>query len=310
MLNKIVYFKRDYQAGASAIISKASDDEKTYGLMKADIEGYYLRNNRKCIIERADGRGRCSYTFNCYDQTRGKTSFLKANVPGARHQAALKNEYTILSTLYPSLSVGLHEITEGCSMVEMDYLFPPKTAVDPCKAKRIIDECRRALSPIDGDMMDSYDMDELIRAARMELPVLCEGWPAGGCRDTVLSLFDYLEDAVRRSNRVLCHGDFSDANLMEDKDGRLVLIDWEDAFWGIGNYDFYYWMTFFGHRRYYSGGMFGKTEEAKYNLSIMCLVVVLKEAMSLYNGENKNNTMPADERIMELVKLWRTNGVE
>ncbi len=88
-------------------------------------------------------------------------------------------------------------------------------------------------------------------------------------------------------------------------DGKTpVVIDWEDAFWGIEGYDYLFWLTFFDNRKYYSQKIFGKTPWGKeIEIAILILIVVLKSELSFRSNRYKENKLTFDERIVEILNL-------
>lgn len=101
----------------------------------------------------------------------------------------------------------------------------------------------------------------------------------------------------------LCHGDLSPNNIMFNGH-RLVVIDWEDAFWGIEGYDWLYWLTFFKNRKLLKAEILGKTPWGNdVEVSILTLIILLKCALSFRANTFVTNTLTFDDRIEEVLSL-------
>ncbi len=112
-----------------------------------------------------------------------------------------------------------------------------------------------------------------------------------------------LESLTTIDKNYLCHGDLSNKNILQ-KNNTLIIIDWEDAFWGIPGYDICYWMTFFDQRKYYEKQIFNKLcVDTQIGISIMILVVILKSYFSFINNSYINNSLSFDQRIKEILSL-------
>ena len=102
---------------------------------------------------------------------------------------------------------------------------------------------------------------------------------------------------------VLCHGDFSPANLVGNGPA-LTVIDWEDAFWGIEGYDFLYWMTFFENRKYLSQDIFSVTPWDKpTDIAILLLIIVVKSHISLLSKDYMTYSLTFEQRLNEILSL-------
>ena len=116
--------------------------------------------------------------------------------------------------------------------------------------------------------------------------------------------FTLLEDIVGHFNPIICHGDLSPKNIMENDKGNIIAIDWEDAFWCFEGYDYLYWLTFYGNRKYYSNAILGHTVwTKKQEVAIMTLVIVLKCELSFRMKNYHTNKLTFDERISEILHL-------
>ncbi|WP_443113609.1 phosphotransferase [Herbaspirillum seropedicae] len=101
----------------------------------------------------------------------------------------------------------------------------------------------------------------------------------------------------------LCHGDLGPANIMTDGDVPVAL-DWEDAFWGIPGYDYLYWLTFFGNRKWLTRDSLGHTPLTRSEeIAVMTVILLLKSFISVKNNSYRHNTLTIDQRLMEVINL-------
>ena len=101
----------------------------------------------------------------------------------------------------------------------------------------------------------------------------------------------------------LCHGDLGPNNIMMENDAPVVL-DWEDAFWGIAGYDYLYWLTFFGNRRWLSRDSLGHTQLKRADeVAVMIVILLLKSFISVRTDNHHQNTLTVDQRLLEVIRL-------
>ncbi len=114
-----------------------------------------------------------------------------------------------------------------------------------------------------------------------------------------------LKESINDCPPVICHGDCSNKNIMI-YNGKMVCIDYEDAFWGIADYDFLYWLTFMSQRKYYQKGLLKELDlavGAHVARLLMQMIVVLKCFQAYATGSYKGNHLSTTERIEELKEL-------
>lgn len=146
----------------------------------------------------------------------------------------------------------------------------------------------------------------LLRAANGESLLLREaGFFSPRVCSRCLDLLEELDDGRETLPSCVCHGDLSDKNIMRNQRGDLVVIDWEDAFWGCPGYDYLYWLTFFNHRKYYSRQAFAvKDLSSRQSRAIVTMILILKSAISFYNGDYRSHRMSMEDRLLEIWKVW------
>jgi hypothetical protein len=112
-----------------------------------------------------------------------------------------------------------------------------------------------------------------------------------------------LEKRVADYQPTLCHGDLSPVNIMRHK-GRIVLIDWEDAFLGINDYDYLFWLTFFENRKLYSTRPLQNISiDRDLAKALLVLIILLKCELSWRRNNWKNNSLSFSDRIYEIANL-------
>lgn len=116
--------------------------------------------------------------------------------------------------------------------------------------------------------------------------------------------FSLLSEHIDRLPVVLCHGDLGPKNIMCQGDATPLVIDWEDAFWGVEGYDYLYWLTFLRNRKYYKQDVLGRTSLGKeLEMAILVLIVVLKSELSLRMDPQTNRQLSFDQRLTEILAL-------
>ena len=177
---------------------------------------------------------------------------------------------------------------------------PPQTATE------LIDQYQERLQGIEPCGL--YDLEDLLKAAFNELEVLSERKLLS--QETCFSVYqqlNWLKMQLPTLERCICHGDFGDRNIMMDQDRKYYVIDWEDAFWGYKEYDYIYWLTFFNHRKYYQmKDLLDVGERPEIEKATATLILIIKEAISLYSGSYRNNSLGLEDRLLEMWKIWDT----
>lgn len=300
MLNKLRYFKNRYCSENVRQLTKADEDsDRSYKIFN-ELDEFLLKNKGRYSLYKNNQGGRSSYTFICsYDS---KKTFLKVCIPGAAYKQALQNEFYILRCLYDNVVLGIYELADDILFLEEQCLRPVQKDLSPADTIYLVNMYQIKLINEDLSGLGLYDIRDLLTESECELNGLLHSHLDKYCYDKLLELLKYVKGWINTVPRVLCHGDLNRSNMMEDSQGKIIIVDWEDAFWGTDNYDYCYWLTFFRNRQYYTDDVFGKSREEKYrNIAMMCMILILKEAMSIYNGENQHNSMSPNERFMELI---------
>lgn len=303
MLNKLHYFKSLYEK--NILIDKASEDLSRYEEAKNKIEQYFLQKESSYKVKKVGSPGRSSYSFLAVDSL-NNARFIKCSIPERNHVLALEKEFRILSKLY-DYNLELIRLDGEISFIMMDQLFPLENDFDYSSAGELISGFKDCLNSSEVlNLPSTYDIGDLLIEAKDGLVSLYSHHAISQCCFQIInSLFDYLETEFARLPRILCHGDFGLANCMTDKNGQIVLIDWEDAFLGTKNYDLCYWTTFMNHRNYYENLLGTECRDRKYNTAVIVMIIVLKEYISFLNGQIRQNKTSCEERLEEVLEYLK-----
>jgi hypothetical protein len=235
----------------------------------------------------------------------GKECFLKTHRPDANCRKRLSLEVNILDRLY-GREIGLDwfVLDDGRIVMTMDRM-------QPLEKKPEIEEIQKLIMDYSEKLKDFSipegiaGFEDLLCYADRGLAVLKE-------RELLSSsLAERLKDSVGavraelyKKRAVLCHGDLSNVNLMV-KEGRVVVLDWEDTFMGIEGYDLIYWLTFFDQRRFYNRDAFHAAGLlSSINGDLMKTIVLLKCYLSFINESWKKNKVRFEDRILEIISLF------
>lgn len=308
MLRKLEQFKKNYNAGIE--YTSIQDDKKLKEYVQNLVNAYFSgltgvaeTSEIKSVYSDGDGGvlGRNSFCYFRKRKRSGVLTFLKVNVPGQKNRAGLQREYEIYSVLYEDIALGFYDISNDISVLEMKCLRKA-LPMNPNEAKTLIDMNLKKVNFTKLPMDCVYDVSDLLHAAKVEVSFLYNYGFIGNSYAKIEGLLEHLSKVFQHIPRVLCHGDYGDVNVLANNNRQRVIIDWEDVFYGIEGYDFLYWLTFFNHRKYYCTKLFESLKgEYKTNMGILIMILLIKEAMSVYNGEFKRNQLTAEERIEELL---------
>ena len=120
----------------------------------------------------------------------------------------------------------------------------------------------------------------------------------------------FLKKSIDNYDRVLCHGDLSNNNIMRLSKScdDYVLIDWEDAFWGIKGYDYLYWLTFFDNKKWLSkNNILLSGYEFDVCESLILLILIIKNSIAYYSGKYLFNSVGMEDRILRTIEILEKN---
>jgi hypothetical protein len=106
------------------------------------------------------------------------------------------------------------------------------------------------------------------------------------------------EAAEYTRGKKLCHGDLHMNNLYQ-KNGQVIILDWEDAFLGNQLYDICMWATFINNRKHIPEVL------NKYigSNSLMALIIIIKSYIGFLNGDYQNYNLSINDRLNEVIKM-------
>lgn len=247
----------------------------------------------------------------CFHATlSGEQRFLKTHLPGERARSNLAKEAGILRRLYGrAVALDCFEIEASDETTRLCLVMPklmqlagPMRAEDAAAVSRECSERLRGYKP--ESVTSKWEIKQLLVYARRALVVLLErGLLEPGSATDVRRLIGYLEGRLAELPRQFCHGDFGPKNIMTDG-ARPVVIDWEDAFYGIAGYDYLYWLTFMENRSFLHDAAFGRTGyEPDLEQAILALVVLLKSFLAVRSGAYAGHKLTIQSRIAEILDL-------
>ena len=308
MLDKLEFSKLYYKDG----VSSSDDVFTTLKSYENEPESFCLafQNHLSSLLgcsvrfEKAS-RGRLGRTFKCV-LGNGKVLFCKTHQQGDRYKQIIEKEYYFLTHANPSVVVNFDIFThDGYDYAYMLQEWLDKPAIiKPEDALELIDSYNKRLFIGTGSQpYVGYSLIDLINVSKEELVFLENSTELS---QTFCKLLNEniakLEQDLPEYDKVICHGDFGDNNIMQSDAGSYIVIDWEDTFTGIKGYDFLYWLTFFCHRKFYSSNMFKQSGiDCRDARGIISVIMTIKTALTVYSGLNKNNSISSEERIAELL---------
>ena len=247
-----------------------------------------------CFIGELSGQQRFFKTYTAVaskEILEKELTFLKAGI-GDRSDASL-------------LKVGSGE--QAQTWLHMKVLAPCP-ALTPMQVQELVVSNETALSSIGEICLVPQDesLSLLLLEAKQALAVL-EGnrLLSPDVRRQAQKCLARLESQHKAWPLQVCHGDLSPVNILSDHLGPLV-VDWEDAFWGVAGYDYLYWLTFFDNRKWLTPEVLGHTKLGHLNeIALMVAILLLKSMLSVRSGSYTRNSISFDQRLLEVMNLER-----
>jgi hypothetical protein len=271
--------------------------------------------NTDCHLHPINPGGTLGLFFEA--QINGMSKFIKTHLrEESIYRYNLEKEITILQLLYSNtlqierIAIDIDGTTQTYLISEfLDSINAPPEMSDVTKL--ILDYQQRLKDISFPEEYRQYTFHQIYNEGLLSVQILREVSLLSA--DTAKQCEYYITQSINQNNQntsnfCICHGDFSNKNIMK-KGRQFIVIDWEDAFYGPVNYDYYYWLTFFDQRKYYTErNTLGKYEDncnMSDNLLIMLLVTVIKCFISYQKNSYKKNSLTFDERIGEILALWK-----
>jgi fructosamine-3-kinase len=278
-----------------------------FDAVKYEIECYFRDRGSQAQLSPVPG-GTLGLCFRL--EIDGCRRFLKTHLEEDWCRANLAKEASLLAHLYGN-AINLETFRiEGAMATRlclvMDELEYPARPYSPEEVRAIVEFYSSRLEPRGFHLDDrERDFSYLVEQALQALQQLFEdGYVIDpGIRRAVHSQFELLQRKRHLLIPAICHGDLGPKNIMTNGGGPIV-IDWEDAFVGVADYDYLYWLTFIENRRFYSSSAIGTTRYGKdLEVAILLLVVTLKSLLSVRAGTQVGHSISIQDRLLELLKL-------
>lgn len=260
--------------------------------------------SKDVIIERIHPGGTLGIFYQAIID--GKKKFIKTHMNGEMYHQNLLKEIELMKALYRDvLDISSFTMNYSGSKKEfmvMDFIEGQSTTYEIGFVRNLIESNSVKLGAISSNLIN-YNVDDLLNAAIKAYEILSEVdllsrdvrlW----CKNALNRLEEYGD-----CNRVLCHGDLSNVNIMRWKKSTVV-IDWEDALLAYPEYDLLYWLTFYSQRKYYSCHLYEDIGvDEQYGKDIMVMILLIKCYMSYVNKSYTKNKLSIDDRINEIISM-------
>ena len=209
-------------------------------------------------------------------QKSGKNYYLKFAGIDSPYLSTLKLEFLLFSELHPEIEVL--EFLTGNFLVIATIELQPAIAVSTEDIFQLLERYQPRLLNISNYLNRERNFQVLIDFARdainffMECKSLENIWS-----DVLHKDLELLEVFLSGMRLTISHGDVSHLNIFEANQ-ELILIDWEDAFWGFRGYDELYWLTFLTNSKELTKLNLGKIDlDFPVCQSTLNVIVLLKE---------------------------------
>jgi hypothetical protein len=244
----------------------------------------------------------------------GKEYIVKTHLPGRVYYDNLIKEYEILSLLYGDFLeidlIGAGESADNADLppdwgknayIVMEELSPLSEKPAMAAVRSLLAQIREKTH--NKEIKSAYNFADILRqtllcAEKLGDRRLITQSAAKTCGEYLRALGEAAQEPP-----VLCHGDLSNKNIMTRR-GEFVFIDWEDAFWGVDDYDYCYWLTFLDQRSYYDQAPLGLNyHNLEYSKALMVMIVLMKSWISVANNSVAANKVTFDERLNEIFEI-------
>lgn len=316
MLSKYNYWKKESCSGTAGSVSPAAE------LASALRRSLKQRHSDVTMPELLPG-GTLGVLFRLFVD--GRKKFAKTHQPGEIYRENLVKEIKVMSLICEDRGeiengknrtngenrkkqIELEEVrilANGIWYVflVMDELFPCAVPLPPQKIRACIQDYGQKLCQ--SGMNVSYSFTQILEAGKESLDILeAEGFLTRDCYCRCAESLERMEAYSWKEHQIICHGDLSNVNVMQNAEGQLVVIDWEDALLAFEEYDFLYWLTFFSQRNYYTQELLRSCGIGlEWGTDLMVLITIIKSRMSYWNGSYVKNQISYQDRIYEIYKI-------
>ncbi len=248
----------------------------------------------------------------------GESIFLKTHLL-PEGGLTLEREATLFNHIYGNklnvrcfavrahIASGVNKFNQAGSIwLAMAELEEAKRQITPCEVIYLIKGLNLSrLSQKLSYLIDPKDsMHELLELASQAFENLVKlKMLNGNSKKIVKNSLQLLSLELKNCKPILCHGDLSPANIMKWQTD-FALVDWEDAFMGVEDYDYLYWLTFFENRKYYPNQPLQYVSiDIGLARALLVMVVVLKCQLAWRTKDFHKHSLSFDDRISEVSLL-------
>lgn len=241
--------------------------------------------------------------------SRGKKWALKVGANSTLRESHIRKEASLLNWVYGD-EVENASYSFNCNDTEWLALqtewLEPTSQVTPSNIRSLQERQSRRLTDfsLPGVVSDDWDFCHLLGLAVTAAETLgTEQELKPVIVDSSLAHLQELQCEAVDFPLVLCHGDLGPGNILA-KQGALVAIDWEDAFWGIPNFDYLYWLTFLENSHLISEANLEEGDlSLPSQLRIILAIVVLKSYLIRNTVPSSMRTIDFNSRVGSILKM-------
>lgn len=297
MLSKLYHYK-----------SASTQTKADLNFHMSILNEYYKTKGIEAECELNNSKGTLGAFFTVI--LNGERRFVKVHLQTSPGKACQIKEISILKYLYQDkLNIESVAIdTDDCSMeyLVMDEL---ERITDAISIDEMKDHIKYYSDKLQNGILKAhinFSIHEIINEAESALICLNQSnfFTVDIIKETENSI-GRIKKGISMSDTIICHGDLSNANIMK-KGNELIVLDWEDAFWGCPEYDLMYWLTFFDQRKYYNKCIFEKHGlKNELNKDLMITIVLLKCYLSYLSKSYLYDKVSFNDRMVEILSLFQ-----
>jgi hypothetical protein len=226
-------------------------------------------------------------------------------------RATLGREARFLGSLYSErLSLELHQLHEPDSnrlWLMMPVFEKNSRSLRPQEIVRLLNDLDlQGLLASNPDIVDVHKdninaLIDLGKSAQANLS--SQGMLSREVQTLTLAALKFLDREISGVQPSLCHGDLSPLNIMRYNTSP-ILIDWEDAFLGVRDYDYLFWLTFFENRGFYRDNPLQHISiDRQVAKALLVMIVLLKCELARRRNNWHHNSLGFNDRILEISGL-------
>lgn len=262
---------------------------------------YKNYNNGTVIIDKKLNSGTLGLVYSAY--INNKKYIIKTHQNGFKYKKRIEKEFIILKNLYNKyLDCNLYGNDFFGKFLIIEFLYKVNEEIT---FEKIVNSYNKLnlLKFNKQKIISEWSFYDIQKNFFLALKILHDNYFIDDKQYNNILKRQNIVNKLSDEERFLCHGDLSNKNIF-CKNHEVIFLDWEDAFYGVREYDLCYWFTFFENRKIlfkfreiYSGAEFERS------LTICLIVIVLKSYLSILNGSYKNNSLSIKDRVQEYLEL-------